>query len=169
MQQTAVHIDEYIITQRLIAGDPVAQELVYDYYSPALYSIILQVVGDTATAEDVLARTFIHVFKNVGVYKETGCATLFGWLMRIAREHALREAAAVEQSEHNGNDMMKHDSSLLQRFANKLPEESRTIFHLCYYKGLPKEAVARMLGAQPDEVMTKLKDVMVAFRKFLGE
>jgi len=169
LQQAAVHIDEYIITERLIAGDPVAQELVYDYYGPALYSIILQVVGDTATAEEVLTRTFIHIFKNVTAYKETGSATLFGWLMRIAREHALREAAAVEESGNNSNDMMKHDSNLLQRFANKLPEESRTIFHLCYYKGLPKEAVARMLGEQPDEVMTKLKDVMVAFRKFLGE
>ncbi|MCF6402033.1 hypothetical protein L3C95_04060 [Chitinophaga filiformis] len=169
MQQSAVHIDEYIITERLIAGDPVAQELVYDYYGPALYSIILQVVGDTATAEEVLTRTFIHVFKNITAYKDTGSATLFGWLMRMAREQAVKEAAIMEENEGNSSDIIKHDSSLLQRFANKLPEESRTIFHLCYYKGLPKEAVARMLGAQPDEVMAKLKDIMVAFRKFLGE
>jgi RNA polymerase sigma-70 factor (ECF subfamily) len=169
LQQAAVHIDEYIITERLIAGDPVAQELVYDYYGPALYSIILQVVGDTATAEEVLTRTFIHVFKNITAYKDTGSATLFGWLMRIAREQAVKEAVITEDNEDTSNDIIKHDSSLLQRFANKLPEESRTIFHLCYYKGLPKEAVARMLGAQPDEVMAKLREIMVAFRKFLGE
>lgn len=169
MQQSAVHIDEYLITERLIAGDPVAQELVYDYYGPALYSIILQVVGDTAKAEEVLAKTFIQVFKNVSTYKETGNATLFGWLMRMAREQAVKEAAVMEESDIRSNDITKPDSSLLQRFSNKLPTESRTIFHLCYYKGLPKDAVARILGEQPDEVMAKLKDIMVAFRKFLGE
>lgn len=169
MQQSAVHIDEYIITERLIAGDPGAQELVYDYYGPALFSIILQVVGDTAKAEEVLAKTFIHVFRNVSRYRETGNTTLFGWLMRMAREQAIREAAVIEESEGSSDDITKHDNNLLQRFTNMLPAESRTIFHLCYYKGLPKEAVARILGAQPDEVMTKLKDIMVAFRKFLGE
>lgn len=169
MQQSAVHIDEYIITERLIAGDPGAQELVYDYYGPALFSIILQVVGDTAKAEEVLTRTFIQVFKNVAAYRETGNTTLFGWLMRMAREQALKEAAVMEESEGSSDEVIKHDSSLLQRFANRLPAESKTIFHLCYYKGLPKEAVARMLATQPDEVMAKLKDIMVAFRKFLGE
>jgi RNA polymerase sigma factor (sigma-70 family) len=169
LQQSAVHIDEYLITERLIAGDPVAQELVYDYYSPALFSIILQVVGDTATAEEVLTRTFIHVFKNVVTYRETGNTTLFGWLMRMAREQALKEAAVMEENEDSSEDVTIHDSSLLQRFANRLPADSKTIFHLCYYKGLPKEAVARMLATQPDEIMAKLKDIMVAFRKFLGE
>lgn len=168
MQQSAVHIDEYIITERLIAGDPRTQERVYDHYGPALYSIILQVVGDTQKAEDVLTKVFIRIFRNIHEYKESGNTTLFGWMMRIAREMAVQEAV---ETEHDplGSELARADSNLLQRFSNKLPSQSRTIFHLCYYKGLPKEAVARILGIQPEEVMTRLRDIMVEFRKFLGE
>lgn len=169
MPQSAIHIDEYIITERLIAGDPGAQELLYDYYGPALFSIILQVVGNTRTAENVLTRTFVYIFKNVLAYKEQGNATLFGWLMRVAREQAVKEAVIMEDSEEETAEVSKHDSNLLQRFENRLPAESRAIFHLCYYKGLSKEAVARIMGVQPDEVMTRLKDAMITFRKFLGE
>lgn len=168
MQQAAVHIDEYIITERLIAGDPRAQEMVYDHYGPALYGIILQVVGETRKAEDILTKTFVRIFKNVHTYKESGNTTLFGWLMRIAREMAVLEATEIE-SVTNSSEINKLDSSLLQRFSNMLPAQSRTIFHLCYYKGLPKEAVARILGIQPEEVMAQLRDIMVSFRKFLGE
>ncbi|MBW8686248.1 RNA polymerase sigma factor [Chitinophaga rhizophila] len=168
MQQTAVHIDEFIITERLIAGDPGAQELVYDHYGPALYSIILQVVGDTRKAEEVLTKTFVKVFKNIHNYKESGNTTLFGWLMRMAREMAVLEAVYKDENEP-GTEMVRPDSSLLQRFSNKLPAQRRTIFHLCYYKGLPKEAVARILGIQPEEVMSQLRETMVEFRKFLGE
>ncbi|SFN85365.1 RNA polymerase sigma-70 factor, ECF subfamily [Chitinophaga sp. YR627] len=168
MQQSAVHIDEYIITERLIAGDPRTQERVYDHYGPALYSIILQVVGDTGKAEDVLTKVFVRVFKNIHEYKASGNTTLFGWMMRVAREMAVQEAVEAENNPL-GNEIVKADSSLLQRFSNKLPAQKRTIFHLCYYKGLPKEAVARILGIQPDEVMNQLRDIMVEFRKFLGE
>jgi len=168
LQHAAVHIDEYLITERLLAGDPRTQELVYDHYGPALYSIILQVVGDTRKAEEVLTKTFVRVFKNVHTFRESGNATLFGWLMRIAREMAVMEATDTGE-DRDGIDITRHDSSLLQRFSNMLPAQNRTIFHLCYYKGLPKEAVARILGIQPEEVMAQLRDIMVSFRKFLGE
>lgn len=165
MQQTAVHIDEHLLTERLIAGDPGAQELVYDHYGPALYGIILQVVADRRKAEEVLTKMFLEVFNNISVYRASGNITLFGWLMRMAREMALLEAGETM----DGNGMVKHDSNLLQRFANGLSAENRTIFHLCYYKGLPKEAVARMLGVQPEEVVAQLKHIMMTFRKFLED
>lgn len=168
MQQAAVHIDDYLITERLIAGDSGAQEWVYDHYSPALYSIILRVVGDTHKAEDVLTRLFVQIFKNVHTYRESGNTTLFGWMMRIAREIAVMEAVDTNDSDI-GNEIVKADSSLIQRFSNKLPAQGRTIFHLCYYKGLPKEAVARILGIQTEEVTAQLREIMVEFRKFLGE
>jgi DNA-directed RNA polymerase specialized sigma24 family protein len=168
LRQAAVNIDDYIITERLIAGDPGAQEMVYDHYGPALYSIILQVVGDTSKAEDVLTRLFVRIFTNIHTYKESGNTTLFGWFMRTAREMAVLEAVERDDSDI-GNEITKADSSLIQRFSNKLPAQARTIFHLCYYKGLPKEAVARILGIQPEAVMGQLREIMVAFRKFLGE
>lgn len=166
MPRAAVHIDEHLLTERLLNGDPEARELVYDHFGPALFSIILQVVPDAEKAEDVLMKVFVKIFNDAHVFRESGDATLFGWLMRLTREMALQEATgAIAGSE----GIMLHDQNLLQRFANTLPENKRDIFHLCYYKGLPKEAVARILGLQPEEVGTQLTETMIAFRKFLED
>jgi DNA-directed RNA polymerase specialized sigma24 family protein len=166
LQQAAVHIDEHILTERLMAGDPEARELVYDHFGPALYSIILQVLDNAEKADEVLMKVFVTVFDAPDVYRNSGNSTLFGWLMRLAREFALQEATGFVQV---SKGVTLHDKNLLQRFANNLPDEKRSIFHLCYYKGLPKEAVARMLGLQAEDVGTQLRETMIAFRKFLED
>lgn len=166
MQQTAVHIDEFLLTDRLLAGDPGARELVYDQYAAPLYGMILHIVADTRKAEEVLTGVFMYVFSEVQAYRESGNTTLFGWMMRLAREMALKEISGDLSA---GNGLLIRDNSLLQRFTAGLPERRQQIFRFSYYKGLSKEAVARMMGLQPEEVALELKETMIAFRKFLRD
>lgn len=166
MPQTAVNIDEHLLTERLLEGDPRARELAYDHFGPALFSIILQVVPDNEKAGEILLKVFVKVFQDMHAFRSSGDATFFGWLMRLTREMALQEATGIMGA---SNGMVFHDKNLLQRFANNLPEGKRDIFQLCYYKGLPKEAVARILGLQPEEVSAQLRETMIAFRKFLED
>lgn len=148
-----------------MAGDPGAREFIYDHYGPALYHIILQVIADNEKAENALAQVFVYIFNDVSAYRESGDSTLFGWMMRIARQIALKYAG----SELPGvNGLMASNRSLLLRFTNSLPEEMQTVFRLCYYKGLSKDAVSRMLGWQPNEVERQLREALVLFRKFLN-
>jgi RNA polymerase sigma-70 factor (ECF subfamily) len=148
-----------------MAGDPGARELVYDRYSPALYNIILQVIADNEKAENVLAQVFVYIFKDAVAYRESGDVTLFGWMMRVARQMALK----VVVGELNGdNGIVVRNGCLLSRFTINLPEKMQTVFRLCYYKGLSKEAVARMLGLHPEEITSQLRAAMIAFRKLLN-
>lgn len=165
MQQTAVHIDEYLLIDRLVAGDPGAREFMYDHYGPALYHIVLQVIADNEKAENALAQIFVYIFNDAIAYRESGDTTLFGWMMRVARQISLKFAGAELPGE---NGLMVSNRSLLLRFTNELPMETQTIFRLCYYKGLSKEAVGRMLGLTPEDVGSQLKIAMIAFRKFLN-
>jgi DNA-directed RNA polymerase specialized sigma24 family protein len=162
LQQAAVHIDDYLLSERLMAGDPGARELIYDHYGPALYNIILQVIPDNEKAENVLAQVFVYIFNDAAAYRESGDNTLFGWMMRVARQMALQFAGGDD-----GNITVRN-GSLLLRFTMGLPEGMQTVFRLCYYKGLSKEAVARMLGLRPEDVASQLKEAMIAFRKFLN-
>ncbi|SEW12545.1 RNA polymerase sigma-70 factor, ECF subfamily [Chitinophaga sp. YR573] len=164
MQQSAVHIDDYILSERLMAGDPGAREMIYDHYGPALYTIILQVIADNEKAENALAQVFVYIFNDAVAYRDSGDITLFGWMRRVARQMALK--LAVGELEDNGT--MVSNGSLLFRFTTGLPEGIQTVFRLCYYKGLSREAVARMLGLHPEEVASQLREAMVAFRKFLN-
>lgn len=165
MQQAAVYIDETLLIDRLATGDPGAREFIYDHYSPALYHIILQVIPDTEKAENALARVFVYIFNDAPAYKESGAASLFGWMMRSARQIALKFAGAELPGE---NGLMASNRSLLLRFTGELPAETQTIFRLCYYKGLSKEAVSRMLGLTPEDVDKRLKTAMIIFRKYLN-
>jgi DNA-directed RNA polymerase specialized sigma24 family protein len=162
LQQSAVHIDDYLLSERLMAGDPGARELVYDHYGPALYSIILQVIPDNEKAENVLAQVFVYIFNKASAYRESGDTTLFGWMMRVTRQMALQSAGGED------SNLMVRNGSLLLRFTMGLPEGMQRIFRLCYYKGLSTDAVARMLGLRPEDVASQLKEIMIAFRKFLN-
>jgi len=164
LQQSAVHIDDYILTERLMAGDPVTRELIYDHYSPALYNIILEVIADNEKAENALAQVFVYIFNDAAAYRQSGDITLFGWMRRVARQMALKVAVG----ELGDDGTMVSNGSLLFRFTMGLPEGIQRIFRLCYYKGLSKEAIARILGLQPEEVTSQLREAMVAFRKFLN-
>jgi RNA polymerase sigma-70 factor (ECF subfamily) len=147
-----------------MAGDPGARELVYDRYSPALYNIILQVIADNEKAENVLAQVFVYIFKDAVAYRESGDVTLFGWMMRVARQMALKVVGEL----NGDNGIVVRNGCLLSRFTINLPEKMQTVFRLCYYKGLSKEAVARMLGLHPEEITSQLRAAMIAFRKLLN-
>jgi RNA polymerase sigma-70 factor (ECF subfamily) len=86
-------------------------------------------------------------------------------MMRVARQMALK----VVVGELNGdNGIVVRNGCLLSRFTINLPEKMQTVFRLCYYKGLSKEAVARMLGLHPEEITSQLRAAMIAFRKLLN-
>jgi len=163
--QAAVHIDEHLLIERLIADDPGARELLYDYYGPALFSLILQVVPDNKKAEDILTTVFVRIYSEVYTYKQSGNATLFGWMMRLTREIALSEGCHTDGEIVGGVTIQGQHS--LQRFTNTLPQEKQKIFYLCYFKGLPKEAIARMMGVEAEMIAGQMKEIMVAFRNFL--
>jgi DNA-directed RNA polymerase specialized sigma24 family protein len=163
LPRSAVHIDEQLIIDRLLDGDPQTRELVYDHYGPAVYNIILQVISDKDRAEEILTGVFLRIYNEVGSYRQSGHTSLFGWMMRLAREMALEK----QQTFADTGGIAVHNAGLLHRFAGTLPAEQQRIFHFCYYKGLPKEAVARILNITPEEVGDRLKETMIAFRKFI--
>lgn len=165
MGQAAVHIDEHLLIERLIAGDPGARELLYDYYGPALYSLILQVVPDNKMAEDILTTVFVRIYSDIYSYKESGSSTLFGWMMRLTREIAFSEGNYTGGNAAGGVIIQGNNS--LQRFTSTLPQEQQKVFYLCYFKGLPKEAVARMMGVEAEMIAGQMREIMMAFRNFL--
>ncbi|RFM35696.1 RNA polymerase sigma factor [Chitinophaga silvisoli] len=165
MGQPAVHIDEHLLIERLIAGDPGARELLYDYYGPALYSIILQVVPDNKKAEDILTTVFVRIYSDIYTYKESGNTLLFGWMMRLTREIVFSDGSYAGGEVTEG--VLLQGNNSLQRFTNTLPQDKQKVFYLCYFKGLPKEAVARMMGVEAETVAGQMKEIMMAFRNFL--
>jgi RNA polymerase sigma-70 factor (ECF subfamily) len=56
----------------------------YDNYSGALYSIVLQVVPDRELASDVLQEVFVNIWRKIESY-DPAKGRLFTWMLNVAR------------------------------------------------------------------------------------
>src|SRR4029077_15458842 len=95
--------------ERLQRRDPQALGELYDRYGRVVYSLILRVVRDAATAEDLVQETFLRVWNRA-----QGCDAQRGaigpWLLAVARNRAIdylrsaggreRNALEFEESDH---------------------------------------------------------------------
>jgi DNA-directed RNA polymerase specialized sigma24 family protein len=75
--------DEILIT-RVARREEAALEALYDRYAGIVLGISQKIVGDCATAEDILQETFWRVWGSAATY-EPRRGSFKSWLLRIAR------------------------------------------------------------------------------------
>src|SRR4026208_2131977 len=97
------------LVQRLQRRDPQALADLYDRYGRLTYALILRIVKDTGTAEDLVQETFLRVSNRVqGFDAERGA--IGPWLPPVAGNRAIdylrsaggreRNAVEFEESDH---------------------------------------------------------------------
>ena len=79
--------EQTISIDALHEGDKDAFARLVNTYSPALYRLILRMLGDPQEAEDVLQETFIQAFRHIEQFE--GRSKISTWLYRIATNQAL--------------------------------------------------------------------------------
>jgi RNA polymerase sigma factor (sigma-70 family) len=78
--------EQELIHQLKHANEPAFRWLV-DNYRSRVYSSVLNILQDTAEAEDAAQETFIQVFESIGTFKQE--SSLYTWILRIALRKAL--------------------------------------------------------------------------------
>jgi RNA polymerase sigma-70 factor (ECF subfamily) len=79
-------IGERALRARLVAGEDAAYRECYEQFAPRLMRIVLRVLRDQASAEEILQETFIAAFRSIAQFR--GSASLSAWLTRIAINRA---------------------------------------------------------------------------------
>jgi RNA polymerase sigma-70 factor, ECF subfamily len=82
--------DERQLARRLRRRAPGSLEAVYERFGPATLGLLQQMLGDRATAEDVLQQVFLEVWQRAEQY-DPARAGLVTWIMTIARSRAIDE------------------------------------------------------------------------------
>jgi len=72
----------------LKSSDAKRFEIVYDYFSSALYGIINKILDNEEQAQDLLQETFLKVWNNSASYNQHK-SRLFTWMLNIARNTAI--------------------------------------------------------------------------------
>ncbi|MDR1918246.1 MAG: sigma-70 family RNA polymerase sigma factor [Tannerellaceae bacterium] len=151
-------MDEKLLIDGYMRGEPWACKEIYDTYAPAMMSVCMRYVNNRETARDLLQEGFIKVFQKKHTFLNTGLFA--GWLRRIFVTTALEYLRKNEASkpanllEDYSDRLYEMDESALDRLSAeellaciaRLPDGYRVVFNLFAIEGYSHQEIAGMLG-----------------------
>jgi RNA polymerase sigma-70 factor (ECF subfamily) len=172
-----------ILIQRLQQRDQSALAELYDLYGRLIYSLILQMVRDAGTAEDLVQETFLCVWRRVSLF-ESQRGALVPWLLTIGRNRAvdyLRSSNGRWSYRTLSVDEIDDPKLLIDVELNvsipdkislydalqKLSETQRTIINLAYFEGYSQTEIAAKLGYPLGTVKTWARSALKTLRENL--
>ena len=174
------------LIKRVADGDQSALTTLYDSTSRLVFGLILRVVTDRSSAEEVLLDVYTQVWRQASTYDSKRGAPL-AWLMTIARtrgidrlrsgkhEHQNKESldAIGEMAASTANpetDSVTAERRQLVRSAlDALSAEQREVIELAYYGGLSHSEIALRLGQPLGTVKTRTRLGMMKLRDMLRQ
>ncbi|MBS1933985.1 MAG: sigma-70 family RNA polymerase sigma factor [Bacteroidetes bacterium] len=153
----------------------------YDNYSGALYTIILQIVKESELANDVLQEVFVNIWRKIESY-DASKGRLFTWMLNIARNASIdtirsksfQNAQKNQELADNVNTSMVNqvtqlnvDNIGLKNVLLKLKPEIRSLVELAYFKGYTHEEIAQIEGIPVGTVKTRIRSGLLQLREYL--
>ena len=151
----------------------------YDNYSGALYSVILNVVNEEELANDVLQEVFVKIWKQIDSY-DSSKGRLFTWMLNIARNASIDmiRSKGFQNSRQNrelsedvysagGTSEIKTDQIGLRKLVYSLKEEYRVLVELSYFQGFTQDEIAKMLNIPLGTVKTRLRTALIQLREII--
>ncbi len=171
---------------RLIAaGDQDALGKLYDSTNRTVFGLIVRILNDPATAEEVALEVYTQVWRQAQNY-DPRRGTPSAWLLTIARSRAIdrfrstdqtrrrqEPLAAVEATHSDGIDPESSASEaerreLVRAALDTLPAEQREVIELAYFGGLSHSEIAERCSLPLGTVKTRTRLAMVRLRAALG-
>ncbi|MEO6313311.1 MAG: sigma-70 family RNA polymerase sigma factor [Chitinophagaceae bacterium] len=180
MSNTVTYNEQELVLL-LKSKDQQSFSYLYDNYSGALYSIVLQVVADKELASDVLQEVFVNIWRKIESYDATK-GRLFTWMLNVARNLAIDmvRSKAYQNSQKNqalpetdffdksgSSTSFSVDNIGLKKIVNKLKIEHRVLIDLAYFKGYTHEEIAEIESLPLGTVKTRIRTALIQLRDHL--
>jgi RNA polymerase sigma-70 factor, ECF subfamily len=158
-----------VLLQLVANGDKDAMRVLFARHNVRVFRFLTRIVGNEATAEDLLNEVFLEVWRNAGRFEARSQVST--WILAIARFKAL---AAMRRRQHDELDdeasemiedtaddpelaMQKTErSALLQQCLKQLSIAHRQVVDLVYYHEQSIEEVAEIIGVPASTVKTRV-------------
>jgi len=166
-------------------GDQAALVRLYDSTNRLVYGLILRIVPDRDTAEEVLLDVYLHVWRKGETY-QAGKGSALGWLSMIARSRAidaLRSRAVRESGQQDSlekastvadlaptpeeNSEIAQRRGFVQQCLADLPNDQREAIELAYFSGLSHSEIAETLNQPLGTIKTRVRLGMARLRESL--
>lgn len=172
--------------ERVARGDRAALKIVYDMTSAKLLGVILRIVRDRETSEDVLQDVYVKVWRRAGRFDPARSSPVT-WLCVIARNAAIdcarREGridkvgsppvGAIEEIEDDtiaADDLLcdMEDHERIRLCIEQLQNEHRRTIRLAFFDGLSHSQLADRIGAPLGTVKSWIRRGLASLKGCLG-
>jgi RNA polymerase sigma-70 factor (ECF subfamily) len=166
-------------------GDEVAWRELVSLYSRKVFGLAYRFTGRVDEAEDLTQEVFVKVYQTLHRYRE-GDGPFGGWLMAVARNHAIDNYRRRKQErlrrdddpqrletmpaagEHPLDGLEREErASLVHRGLRALPAELRLPLILCDLQGRPYEEIAAELAIPLGTVKSRINRARLELAKRL--
>ena len=158
-----------VLVGLIAKGDRNAMRLLFVRHNLRVFHFLLRIVGNKATAEDLLNEVFLDVWRRADRFEARSQVTT--WILGIARFKALSalqrrsfdvlEDGVAESIEDPADDpdavlRTAERSAILQDCLKQLSSAHRQVVDLVYYHGQSIGEVARIIGVPQNTVKTRI-------------
>jgi RNA polymerase sigma-70 factor (ECF subfamily) len=173
------------LVEQVAAGDQAALATLYDTTNRLVYGLILRVLGDTSSAEEVLLDVYTQVWRQAASY-DAGRGTPLAWLTTIARSRAIDRLRSGWQDQQRKESLetlgdapadaanpeettvASERQRLVRAALAALSPEQREVIELAYYSGLSHSEIAEKLNQPLGTVKTRTRLGMMKLREALA-
>src|SRR5712692_9195504 len=151
-----------MLVHRLLQKDVSAFEQLYDRHSRIVYGLLLRILQQAGTAEEVVQDVFLQLWRNAAQYDESR-GPFVPWLLTLARNRALdtlrlkseRQRRREDQTEElpcmaaspdyeKQIDAKRHGDKVRALMASLNPQQKKAI-EMAYFEGLSHSEIAAEL------------------------
>ncbi len=161
-----VPVDHDAALRACARGDENAFQRLYEHEAPRMLALGLSMLGQRASAEELLRDTFTLIWKNADSFDE-GSGTGRAWMYSILRYRALKrlrqaarnpllDAQAADNLPDATHVLGAPPHSLLHALS-RLDESQREPIMMAFYKGYTYEQIAARMKVPATQLKTRVQ------------
>ncbi len=174
VKDAAAQLYERLLILRCQAGDEGALGELIALYSPGVRLFLRKMIGQTATADDLLQETWFDAYRKINALERP--EAFAAWLYRIARDKAYRELRrrpapeslieeiVAEAATVDDEDFTPEEAESVRAALDELPVEQREALVLRFVEGMSYEQIAEVTSRPLGTVRSRIHYAKLALR-----
>jgi RNA polymerase sigma-70 factor, ECF subfamily len=172
------------LARRLLQRDVSAFEELYDRHSRLVYALVLRILQQATTAEEVVQDVFLQLWRNSAQY-DVSRGPFVPWLLAMARNRALDQLRlkserqrrreyqtdqlppVVAISDFEGSLDEKRQATRVRALMASLNPQQRRAIELAYFEGLSHSEIANALREPLGTVKSWIRNGLLRLKEGL--
>jgi RNA polymerase sigma-70 factor, ECF subfamily len=172
------------LVQLLLRRDMRAFEQLYDRHSRIVYGLVLRILQQASTAEEVVQEIFLQLWRNANQY-QSGRGPFVPWLLTLARNRALDRLRLKSERQRRREDQTdelpqialapqyekeldeKRRAEAVRSLMGSLTAQQKKAIEMAYFEGLSHSEIAQTLNEPLGTVKSWIRNGLLRLKEGL--